>query len=147
MYVRKILSGCSKNDGLEKVMVQERRPVRFLRVYLAPLPASDERWWFTPQVWMIPWRRKWEPTPVFLPHGQRSLAGYSPWSCKESDTTEAVQHPACTKYNPKLQYPKENSKYFMYRKDTHQLCWNDQRFLLQSKCPFRSFFSATGNRG
>ena len=29
----------------------------------------------------IPWRRKWQPTPVFLPrksHGQRSLAGYSP---------------------------------------------------------------------
>ena len=31
------------------------------------------------------WRRKWQPTPVFLPgesHGQRSLAGYSPWGCK-----------------------------------------------------------------
>ena len=39
----------------------------------------------------IPWRRKWQPTAVFLPgecHGQRSLAGYSPCSCKESDTTE-----------------------------------------------------------
>ena len=37
---------------------------------------------------MIPWRRKWQPTPVFLPgkfHGQRSLAGYSPWGSKESD--------------------------------------------------------------
>ena len=36
-------------------------------------------------------RRKWQPTPVFLPgesHGQRSLAGYSPWGHKESDTTE-----------------------------------------------------------
>ena len=35
--------------------------------------------------------RKWQPTPVFLPgisHGQRSLAGYSPWGCKESDMTE-----------------------------------------------------------
>ena len=35
----------------------------------------------------ILWRRKWQPTPVFLPgefHGQRSLAGYSPLSCKES---------------------------------------------------------------
>ena len=34
----------------------------------------------------IPWRRKWKPTPVFLPeesHGQRSLAGYSPWGHKE----------------------------------------------------------------
>ena len=39
----------------------------------------------------IPWRRKWQPTPVFLPgefHGQRSLAGYSPWGCKESGRTE-----------------------------------------------------------
>ena len=46
----------------------------------------------------IPWRRKWQPSPVFffpvfLPgefHGQRSLRGYSPWSCKESDTTELL---------------------------------------------------------
>ena len=38
------------------------------------------------------WRRKWQPTPVFLPrefHGQRSLAGYSPWGCKELDTTDS----------------------------------------------------------
>ena len=38
----------------------------------------------------IPWRRKWQPTPVLLPgesHGQRSLAGYSPLDCKQSDTT------------------------------------------------------------
>ena len=37
-----------------------------------------------------PWRRKWQPTPVFLPgksHGQRSLVDYSPWGCKEPDTT------------------------------------------------------------
>ena len=43
--------------------------------------------------WEIPWRRKWQPTPVFLHgefHGQRSLAGYSPWDCKESDTTERL---------------------------------------------------------
>ena len=39
----------------------------------------------------FPWRRKWQPTPVFLPgksHGQRSLVGYSSWGCKESDPTE-----------------------------------------------------------
>ena len=38
-----------------------------------------------------PWRRKWQPTPVFLPgesHGWRSLLGYSPWGRKESDMTE-----------------------------------------------------------
>ena len=46
---------------------------------------------FDPQVRKIPWRRKWQPTPVFLPgwsHRQRSLVGYSPWGHKESDTTE-----------------------------------------------------------
>ena len=40
-----------------------------------------------------PWRRAWQPTPVFLPgksHGQRSLVGYSPWGHKEADMTEAT---------------------------------------------------------
>ena len=40
-----------------------------------------------------PLDKEWETTPVFLPgksHGQRSLAGYSPWGLKESDTTEAA---------------------------------------------------------
>ena len=40
---------------------------------------------------LLPWRREWQPTPIFLPgesHGQRSLVGYSPWGCKESDMTE-----------------------------------------------------------
>ena len=39
----------------------------------------------------IPWSRKWQPTPVFLPgefHGQRRLADYNPWGHKESDMTE-----------------------------------------------------------
>ena len=43
-----------------------------------------------PWVGKIPWRRKRQPTPVFLPgksHGQRSLAGYSLWGCKESEQT------------------------------------------------------------
>ena len=41
----------------------------------------------------IPWKRKWQPTPVFLPgefHGQRSLVCYSLWGCKKSDTTERL---------------------------------------------------------
>ena len=43
----------------------------------------------------IHWRRKWQPTPVFLPgeaHGQRSLVGYGPWGRKELDTTEQLTH-------------------------------------------------------
>ena len=46
---------------------------------------------FDPWVGKIPWRRKWPPTPVFLPgefHEQKSLVGYSPWGLKESDMTE-----------------------------------------------------------
>ena len=41
----------------------------------------------------FPWRRTWQPTPVFLPEefrGQRGLAGYRPWGCKELDATEAT---------------------------------------------------------
>ena len=45
-------------------------------------------------LWYISvWRRKWQPTPVFLPGeslGRRSLVGCSPWGRTESDTTEAT---------------------------------------------------------
>ena len=46
---------------------------------------------FDPWVGKIPWRMKWQPTPVLLlgkSHGQRSLIGYSSWGLKESDMTE-----------------------------------------------------------
>ena len=46
---------------------------------------------FDPLVGKIPQRKEWLLTPIFLPgkfHGQRSLVGYSPWSHKESKTTE-----------------------------------------------------------
>ena len=48
---------------------------------------------FDPWIVKIPRRRKWQPTPVYLPgesHGWRSLAGYSPQGCKESDMSEAT---------------------------------------------------------
>ena len=50
---------------------------------------------FNTWVMRIPWRRKWQPTPVFLPgesHGQRSLAGYCPRGHKESDNAEHSTH-------------------------------------------------------
>ena len=56
-----------------------------------------KRYGFDPWIGKIPWRRKWQPTPVFLPgesHGQRSLKGNSPWGCKESDMTKHT----CTSY-------------------------------------------------
>ena len=58
------------------------------------LPAMQETW-FNPWVRKVPWRRRWQPTSVFLPgefHGQRSLAGYRPWGRKESDKTEWLTH-------------------------------------------------------
>ena len=48
---------------------------------------------FDPWIGKIPWGRKWQPTPVFLPgefHGQRNLVGYSPWGYEESDATEQL---------------------------------------------------------
>ena len=54
------------------------------------LACQCRRHRFNPWVRRIPWRRKWQPTPVFLPgksRGQRNLAGYSPWATKESDTS------------------------------------------------------------
>ena len=74
----------------EKVKMEEKNlPASislrgFLGGSVAKSPAQQEtrvRSW----VGKIPWRRKWQPTPVFLPwksHGQRSLVGYSPWGCK-----------------------------------------------------------------
>ena len=50
---------------------------------------------FNPWVGKIIWRRAWQSTPIFLPgesHGQKSLAGYSPWGCKELEMTEVTEH-------------------------------------------------------
>ena len=54
-------------------------------------PPTLQRLGFNSWVGKTPWKREWQPTPIFLPEesqGQRSLAGHSPWSHKESDTTE-----------------------------------------------------------
>ena len=56
---------------------------------LPPMQETGIRSW----VGKIPWRRQWQPTPIFLPgefHGQRSLVGYSAWVCKESGVTEQL---------------------------------------------------------
>ena len=49
---------------------------------------------FNSLVGKIPWRRKWHPIPLFLPgefHGQRNMAGYSPWGPKESGMTKQLK--------------------------------------------------------
>ena len=60
--------------------------------------------------WEDPWRRKWQPTAVFLPgksHGQRTPACYNPWSCKELDMTSGndsygIQVSSYHDYIPKI---------------------------------------------
>ena len=59
-----------------------------------PAKARDIRdMGLIPGLGRLPWRRAWQPTPVFLSgesHGQRRLVGYSPWGRKELDMTEAT---------------------------------------------------------
>ena len=50
-----------------------------------------QKTWVQSLGWEDPQKKKWQPTPVFLPgesHGQMSLAGYNPWGHKELDMTE-----------------------------------------------------------
>ena len=81
-------------------VVKTRTQLERLSTYFFPIPTCHPtNWWhngkesncqcrrhgFNPGVRKIHWRRKWQPTPVFLPgkfHGQRSLMGYSLWGCK-----------------------------------------------------------------
>ena len=110
------------------------------------LPAVQEtkvegRFFTIWAIWVrkIPWRRKWQPAPVFLPgefYGQRSLLGYSPWDCKESDTSELITlccildtrifkneqhlHPACYHVHRNVQWKYETGnelkiKFLVYK--------------------------------
>ena len=58
---------------------------------------------FSLWVGKIPWRKKWQPTPVFLPvksHGQKSLEGYSPWGRKRIGQNWAAKQQHCAFYSP-----------------------------------------------
>ena len=59
---------------------------------LISIPRSKTGYQITPgSVGKIPWRREWQPTPVFFPgefHGEKILVGYSPWGGKEWNTRE-----------------------------------------------------------
>ena len=92
---------------------------RWLVVKNPPANAGEKRCGFDPWVRKIPWRRAWQPTPVFLPgesHGQTRLVD-SPWSRKESDTTETTYH-ACMhthslleKYQSHREFPLRNANW------------------------------------
>ena len=72
------------------------------------------RYRFGAWIGKFPWRRKWQPTPVFLPgkpHGQRSLLGYSPWGGKESDMTEQLNSTINDRVSPIPQFNVSPSHY------------------------------------
>ena len=66
-------------------------------------PSAMQETRVDPWVGKIPSRRAWQPTPVFLPgksHGQKNLAGYSPWGHKELDIAEEANTFTCRKRQP-----------------------------------------------
>ena len=83
----------------ENIDVFELLPLAFPSWHSGKESACpDRRPGFHPWGRKIPWRRKWQPGPVFLPgeyHGQRSLAGYSPGGRKELDATEWLSTHNC----------------------------------------------------
>ena len=98
-------SGSNGNQFSTRILMFLRGPILYHPLHTHRLP-----WWlrglsvclqcgrpsFYPWVGKIPWRRKWQPTPVLLPgkpHGRRSLVGYSAWGHKKSDMTERLRSP------------------------------------------------------
>ena len=80
-------SGRSAGEGIGYPL---QFPWASLVAELVKNPPAMQETWVLPLGWEDPLRKEQLPTPVFLPeesHGQRSLAGYSPRGCKESDTT------------------------------------------------------------
>ena len=93
----------TRNEPRSRGMKRQRAMVGFPGGTSSKEPPCQckrhKRRGFDPWVRKTPWRRAWQPTPVFLPgesHGQRSLERYSPQGRKESDTAEATQC-TCTK--------------------------------------------------
>ena len=89
---------------------------------LRAMQETCTRHGFDSLVRKIPWRRKWQPTPVLLPgrsHGQRSLVGYSPWGCKMSDMTERL--------NSNNNNSTERKMYFWASQKISVTCWYSAR--------------------
>ena len=88
-------SGSRSKEERDTERLRRRKVTINVQYYRAPLAAQSvknqlamQETRVPSQGWKIPWRRKWLPTPVFLPgksHGQRSLAGYNPRGRTESD--------------------------------------------------------------
>ena len=102
-YPSEYSTQCGKHIEVKEFLLRSVRTQPHVccgQFYYTPLKKESYSWviknlpavrrsGFNSWVRKIPWRRKWQPTPVFLPgksHGQRSLAGYRPWDCKTHRT-------------------------------------------------------------
>ena len=84
-----------------------------------------KRYGFDPRVGRIPWRRKWQPPPVFVPgkpHGQTSLVGYGPWGHKGSDTT------ACSRASPPINGPALPPDHLVLFQNCKNMAYTDKSF-------------------
>ena len=89
------IHGVAESDTTEQLNrrpIQNRGAFSVLAQMVKNMPSMQET---RLDAWirMIPWRREWQLTPVFLPresHEPRSLVGYNPWGHKEPDTTEEL---------------------------------------------------------
>ena len=106
---------------------QSRSPRRRLWPRISRQCRRHRRRGFRPWVRKIPWRRKWQPTPVSLPgkvHGQWSLVGCSPWGRKELDTTERLSmHAESDRQEIQMLKPSgpENKVNMIYRNNKRDL--------------------------
>ena len=86
---------------------------------------------FKPRVRKIPWRRKWQPIPVFMlgkSYGQRSLVDYSPWGCKELDMTERALTPTHTHTHTIKMYQCELYGYISKISCNYKNCWSISQY-------------------
>ena len=84
-----VISGFLGGSGASLMAKMAKNLLAMLESQVQSRPGFD------PWAGKMPWSRKWQLTPIFLPgefHGQRSLVGYSPWGRNESDATERLIH-------------------------------------------------------
>ena len=86
----------AKYPVVQRIFPFKKKPLTLMGTFQVVQRAKQSTYQckFDPWGRKIPWRRKWQPTPVFLPgksHGRRSLEGCSPWGCKKLDITLATK--------------------------------------------------------
>ena len=156
--LRKLLKSVGQAKSLKSPAMQGffgREPRGFPDDSVVKNPAASEGdSVFNPWVRKIPWNRKQEPTPGFLPgefHGQRSLMGYSLWARKESDTTKhARMHAArfqaeCTDpqrgrlcWAPGTERPLSSGKHILFCLSTgHEA---GLPFMVKTRCTSLTFY-------